>query len=80
MTTNSLAGKRPLEWTADDVAARCVALAGEAGGNYWSTLEAVREFWGLASRPGFHQGAERPAASILARGHWRLAHSSTSQP
>ncbi len=45
MTTNDLDGKRPLEWTADDIAARCVALAGEEGRSYWSTLEVVREFW-----------------------------------
>lgn len=38
-------GKRPLEWSADDVAARCIAQARDEGGNYWSTLEAVRRFW-----------------------------------
>lgn len=40
-----LDGKRPLEWTADDVAARCAAQVGGAHGNFWSTLEAVRELW-----------------------------------
>jgi hypothetical protein len=40
-----LEGKRPLEWTADDVAARCAAQLGGVHGNFWSTLEAVRELW-----------------------------------
>ena len=80
MTTNSLAGKRPLEWTADDVAARCVALAGEAGGNYWSTLEAVREFWECLQPVALRLDEIPVGMPGLARGHWRLAHSSTSQP
>ncbi len=45
MATQALDGKRPLEWTADDVAGRCVQQAEDEGGNYWSTLEAVRRFW-----------------------------------
>ncbi len=45
MMTQALDGKRPLQWTADDVARRCIQQAGEQGGSIWSTLEAVREFW-----------------------------------
>ncbi len=45
MATQALQGKRPLEWNADDVATRCIAQARDEGGNYWSTLEAVRRFW-----------------------------------
>ena len=41
----TLHNKRPLEWTADDVARRCIAQVSGEPGNFWSTLEAVRELW-----------------------------------
>jgi len=36
--------RRPLEWSADDVAARCATLA-SSGEGVWALLEAMREFW-----------------------------------
>ncbi len=62
MGAQAIAGKRPLEWSADDVAARCVALAAGAEGSLWSTLEAVRELW--AWHPDRSYG-ERQAARLL---------------
>ena len=36
--------RRPLEWSAKDVARRCATLA-SAGEGVWALLEAMREFW-----------------------------------
>ena len=41
----ALENKRPLAWSADDVATRCLALAEQEAEGRWSLLEAIREFW-----------------------------------
>jgi len=41
----ALDGRRPVVWSTDDVAERCVGLAGGDAGSLWSTLEAIRAFW-----------------------------------
>ncbi len=41
----ALHGRRPIAWSADDVAERCVGLAQGDAGSIWSTLEAIRAFW-----------------------------------
>lgn len=50
--------RRPLIWTADDVARRCVQIVGGGETNLWSTLEVVREFWAWHPDRPFveHQG------------------------
>ncbi len=65
MTTNELGGKRPLEWTADDIAARCITLTDEASSSYWSILEVVREFWAWHPDRNFVEAQSRRLQAFL---------------
>ena len=58
--------RRPLVWSAEEVAERCARLA-ESGSRVWTLLEATREFWAWHPDRAYAQAQGERLAAVLAQ-------------
>ncbi len=67
VAAQAMGDKRPLEWSAEDVAGRCASLAEGGEGGLWSMIEAARELWAWhPDRPYAESQAKRLRAFLEA--------------